>query len=249
MRLVGLLVSLLLAACASAGTVGNQMAEARDQPVEIASDAWQLKGDFRRGVGFGRRPAVLLLNKANGNRQGYAGLASELALRGMSSLRLDLRAHGESVNKGRFVPSAEGSVALLDGSEADVAAALAWLRAREDVDRERIAVVGASYSAEVATDAARRQGRFAQAYAMLSPGSLSEESARGIDGSGARWLVVRAARERSPSVKAAADRVAIFSRTAELRVLDSDKHATDMLESVPELSPWLAYWLQQSLAR
>jgi pimeloyl-ACP methyl ester carboxylesterase len=165
-------------------------------------------------------------------------------------LRLDLRGHGESINAGKFIPFDEANNAKIFIDEyTDVSAAMQWLRARDDVDTARLAVVGASYSAEVAADAARREGKFVKAYAMLSPGSLSEESAKNIDPSGAHWLIVRAANERSPSVRAAAERVAAISKSGEVRVIDSDKHATDLLEAVPELAPWLAYWLQQSLAQ
>lgn len=234
----------------SAISASQSAVSENDARIEIPSGVWKLQGNFKLGNGNGPRPTVLLLNKANGNRQAYETLATELARRGVNSLRIDLRGHGESINAGKFVPFDEANNAKIFIDEyTDVVAAMQWLRSRNDVDQTRLAVVGASYSAEVAVDAARREGKFAKAYALLSPGSLSEESAKGIDPSGARWLVIRAAKERSPSVKAAAERVAALSTASEVRVVDSDKHATDLLESVPELTPWLAYWLQQSLLR
>lgn len=242
---LSLVAAITTLAASPALTAGQQ-----DTKVQIQSGAWLLHGDFTAGNDRGRRPAVLLLNKANGDRRAYAALAAELRRRGVSSLRLDLRGHGESVNAGKFIPFDEANNAKIFVDEfSDVVAALRWLRTRRDVDSSRLAVVGASYSAEMAAEAARREGRFVRAYAMLSPGSLSEDSAKGIDPSRARWLVVRGGGERSPSVKAAAERVATYSKTGEVRVVDSDKHATDLLDAVPGLVPWLAYWLQQNLEK
>jgi pimeloyl-ACP methyl ester carboxylesterase len=220
----------------------------RDEGVEIASADWRLRGDFRTGLREGRRPAVLLLNKANGDRKAYERLAAELARRGISSLRLDLRGHGESINAGKFIPfdEANNSKIFVD-EDVDVVSALAWLRSRLDVDSDRIGVVGASYSGELAAQAARREGKFARAYALLSPGSLSEESVKGMDPSGARWLFIRAARERAPSLPLAAAQIEAVSRSGTVRVLDSDKHATDLLAEPLALAPSLADWLHDAL--
>lgn len=219
-----------------------------DQRVEIQSGDWKLNGDFRQAPGAGKRPVALLLNRAAGDRSAYAHLAGELARRGVSSLRLDLRGHGESINKGRFVPfdSANNAKIFVDG-QLDVLGALAWLRSNAAVDVGRIAIVGASYSGELAVDAARREGAFVRAYALLSPGSLSLESAQGMEKSGARWLFVRSESERSPSVRAAAENVAAHAPSATIRVVDGDKHATDILANTPAFTPWLADWLASTL--
>ena len=253
MRLFRILFSLVVAGAtpsmASAVQTAAQSEPASEQTVEIISGEWQLKGDFRTGRGSAPRPAVLLLNKANGNRQAYAALADELARRGISSLRLDLRGHGESINAGRFIPfdNANNEKIFVD-EHLDLIQALAWLRANPAVDTARLGVVGASYSGELAVDAARRDGQYLRAYALLSPGSLSEESARSMDSSGARWMFVRAAREQSRSVASAAERVQVHSRTAQVQVLDSDKHATDLLAEPLGLNAALADWFEQILA-
>ena len=67
--------------------------------VTITSEGWTLSGDFTPGAP-GRAPAVLLLNGAARDRSAYSSLARLLAVRGIGSLRIDLRGHGESINLG-----------------------------------------------------------------------------------------------------------------------------------------------------
>jgi dienelactone hydrolase len=241
----------LFAFTSHASAFGAQSSQLQwaDQKVEIESGRWRLKGDFRTNREPAPHPAVLLLNKAAGDRKAYARLADDLARVGISSLRLDLRGHGESTNAGVFVPGKAESLALIERTNEDVIAALDWLGRQRSVDAGRIGVVGASYSGEVAVLAARERARYARAYVLLSPGSFSEQSARAMDSSGARWLFIRAAREKAPSVRAAGELVKTVSRTTTIRVVDSDKHATDMLAASPELNRAIAQWLRKALMR
>ena len=206
-----------------------------------------VRADFLQAAGKGRRPAALLLHKAAGDRRAYEGLARALARRGISSLRLDLRGHGESINAGKFVPGGDNATAVLEGTEADVVAGLAFLEEQPWVDKSRLAVVGASYSGEAMAAAARQSGRYAKAYVALSPGSFSAESAAAIDRSGAEWLLTRSARERSPAVKAAVDGAGVASMRVQTWVLEASGHATDVLAEVPGLTDRIADWIGATL--
>jgi len=124
------------------------------EPVTLRVGPWQLRGDLALAPGAGRAPAALLLNKAAGDRRAYEGLARELTRRGVSSLRLDLRAHGESINAGKFVPGTPDAADILDGTADDVAAAIAFLQKNRRIDPGRLAVVGSSYSAEAMAEEA-----------------------------------------------------------------------------------------------
>lgn len=244
------LATLMAALASPVGAHGAASAAgvvAADRPATLSVGPWVLHGDLVIAPGHGRRPAALLLNKAAGDRHAYVGLARELARRGVSSLRLDLRGHGESVNAGKFVPGAPDAADLLDGTPADVVAAIRFLQADGTVDGSRLAVVGASYSGEAMAEAARQAGDYARAYAALSPGSFSEESAQAIDRSGAKWLVTRSAREKSAAVRTAIDRVQAQSRTGEVWVLDGSTHATDVLAEVPGFEARLADWITAAL--
>jgi dienelactone hydrolase len=85
---------------------------------------------------------------------------------------------------------------FLIGSNNDVTAAVSYLRSVKEIDRTRIAFVGASFSGEQMAIAARKSG-YGKAYVELSPGSFSRESINAIDASGAAWLFVRSADERN----------------------------------------------------
>ena len=128
---------------------------AQGERVTVVSDGWELIGDLLIPETSGPHAAVLMLNQAAGSRAPYTDLASELAGRGVASLRLDLRGHGESTNLGRFVPGENRRDPLIWDAEVDVRAALEFLRAQPSVDTSRIAVVAASYSGEESAESGR----------------------------------------------------------------------------------------------
>jgi dienelactone hydrolase len=209
-----------------------------DDTVVVESDGWRLVGNMVRPGAGNRTAAVLLLNKANGDRRVYAPVALELARRGVSSLRLDLRGHGESTNLATFVPWLANAADA--GEERDIAAALRWLRSHRFVDSTRIGVVGASYSGEAAAVAARA-GDGARAYVALSPGSLSERTVADIDASRVPWFIVASANERF--LRGVIAMVRDRSRTATIAEMDGGAHASDILVTHPELAGRIADWL------
>ena len=213
-----------------------------DDTDTIESDGWRLAGNMVRPEAGGRTPAVLLLNKANGDRRVYAQVARELASRGVSSLRLDLRGHGESTNLATFVPLLANAAS--EGEERDVVAALRWLRSHPRVDSARIGVVGASYSGEAMAVAARA-GFPARAYVALSPGSLSERTIADFDRGGVPWSIIVSRNERFLRGVVAAVRER--SRAATITEVDGAAHASDILVARPELSVTIADWLAERL--
>ena len=173
----------------------NQPGAPVETEVTIDSEGWALAGDLRMPSANQLAPAVLLLHRAAGTRQEYAALAWLLGQRGVASLRVDLRGHGESINRGRFLPDNREASISLDDTPADIVAAHRFLAAQAGVDASRIAIVGASFSGEMMAEAARRT-RYAQAYVALSPGSFSETSIRAIDPSAVPWLFISAREDR-----------------------------------------------------
>lgn len=219
------------------------------EAVTLVSAGWQLAGTFTRAPGPQPRPAVLLLHRAAGTRQEYARLVEELGQRGISSLALDLRGHGESTNLGRFMEPYADHLHINADAQEDVVAALEWLAARGDVDGRALAVVGASYSGELA-GRALREGTRAAAYVMISPGNFSDESIAAAAESDAEWLFVRSV-EESPVALPYIDTLfqALEERAPALgrRVLQGAGHATHLLEGRPELAVELADWIEAAL--
>jgi pimeloyl-ACP methyl ester carboxylesterase len=215
-----------------------------DRQLKLSSGGWSLRGDFRRGLGDGARPAVLLLNSTAGDRRAYERLASELARLGISSLRVDLRGHGESINLGRFDPDAP-DLALINEAWRDVNSAFAVLRSMPDIDQARLGVVGAGYSGEAMAEAARRAGGYARAYVALSPGSFSETSADSIDASGSNWLLLYSSEERF--APRAVERARVLSRTVEVDIVPGLGHGAELLRLTPATPVRLAHWLAEAL--
>lgn len=246
---VMLLASTLLASAASDPGPRRQLGDStiRDSTIRLSSGDWLLVGTYSTPAASGRSsPAVLLLNRANGNRHEYDALAAALASHGVASLRLDLRGHGESINRGRFEPAAAGMDQLLAGTGEDVVAGLRWLRARPETDTARLAVVGASYSGEIAVQALG-MGPAPQLYALLSPGSLSSESVSRLDAHDRRWLLIASRQERSPATREVIAEVLAQSRQADVWLWQPAGHATQLLSIVPELPTLLATWLATQL--
>jgi len=224
--------------------VTAQEIDAEETRVTIQSDGWTLVGDFRLPLEPAPVPAVLMLNHAARDRTDYARLADLLARRGVASLRLDLRGHGESLNLGRFVPGEREHNPLIWDAEADVAAGIEYLRSDPRVDGARLGVVGASYSGEEMAEAGRLGG-YERAYVALSPGSFSDESIGAIDTSGVAWLFVVSRDERHLGAITAA--VRDESRSVELVVLPGTEHGARILVARTDLAERIAVWLAARL--
>jgi dienelactone hydrolase len=217
---------------------------AQSQRVTVESSGWEMVGDLIVPDSPEAVPAVLMLNQAAGDRRPYASLAAELSSRGMASLRLDLMGHGESTNLGTFVPGERDMDPIIWEADKHIPTILEYLRSVDGVDPDRIAIVGASYSGEEATESGRNVG-YADAYVMLSPGSFSDQSIAAIDSSNVRWLFVASREDRF--LQEITESVQARSTNVELLVLPGGKHATDLLDERPDLAERIAIWIAASI--
>jgi dienelactone hydrolase len=242
------LLSICLAASAAAQETQVQPAERR---VVIANEGWRLVGDLTLpGADAGRRvPAVLMLNGAGRDRSDYAALSRRLAALGIASLRLDLRAMGESTNHGRFIPfdtTGHNQSLGLERGWSDVQAALRYLGSIARVDSTRLGAMGASFSGEELALAIRGRSR-PRAIVALSPGSFSDSSLAAIDSDGRRWLFVYSAREMIVRRRQMDHWTRRGSRRARVLVVPDSAHASQMLSNVPFLEARLAEWFSRAL--
>jgi dienelactone hydrolase len=237
-----LFATLLLAGSSLSAAAGDG-----EKTVTVTSGEWELIGDLRMPPNAHDAPVVLMLNKAAGNRHAYQPLAEQLAARGIASLRLDMRGHGDSTNAGRFIPN-EATAAdrerLIWNSEKDVIAAVEYLRALPNIDAARIGIIGGSYSGEETAEAGRLTS-FAQAYVMMSPGSFSAESIAEMDSSGVPWLFITSHDDRHLT-QITAD---VHSKTklVEILYLPGSGHASTILELRPDMVERIAVWLAAKL--
>lgn len=226
--------------------VGLGKAPAREKRIVVESSGWKIVGDLLVPKSQRPVPAVILLNKAAGDRRVYEPLARHLADNGIASLRIDLRGHGQSVNKGKFVPGNQDSLALTEGGDEDVTAAFRYLKTVSGIDTQKIGFVGASYSGEEMAVSARKYG-YGKAYVALSPGSFSEESMEAIDRSGAPYLFIKSTEEKARSLKDFFQVLRQKSRTAQIMEVVGTQHATDILSAHSELAEMIAVWFKYHL--
>ena len=217
-----------------------QESTVEESRIKLENEGWELVGDLLLPASEEPLPAVLMLNQAAGDRTVYKELALQLAARGIASLRLDLRGHGESTNLGRFVPGERQPSPLIWDAEVDVMAAHHYLTSHARIDGDRIGIVGASYSGEEMAEAGRVDG-YAQGYVTLSPGSFSEESIEGIDASGVPWLFIVSKNEQY--LQEITAMLQAQSQTVEIVIVPGARHATDILEAHPDMAERIAVWL------
>lgn len=204
-------------------------------------EGWHIKADLLQPTVKNnvKLPIVLMFNKAGGDRKVYHAFARKLLDKGFASLRVDLRGHGESINKDTFDWKVRKNFELLEGTYKDIAAITDW--AQGDRKYSGIAIIGASYSGEHMMKAAEESG-WADAYIALAPGSFSQESMDKIDPSRKPFYFLRAETEL-PFFDGIFAGITEKSKTAKIKVLPGDKHASDLLIGNEELEDDLIEWL------
>jgi len=128
-------------------------APASTEMAVTSADGYALKGTLTLPATKGKAPVVILAHQFGANRAGWAPLTERLAARGIGTLALDLRGHGNSTLKNGvevgvtsdFMASAK--TVGFDQIPADLTLAAAWLRKQPGVDSRRIGLAGASVGA------------------------------------------------------------------------------------------------------
>jgi pimeloyl-ACP methyl ester carboxylesterase len=147
-----------------------------DEAVNIPAAGFNLGATITRPTSPpARAPAVILLSGAGADdRDGaLAGvpilgeLAGALANAGFIAVRYDKRGHGQSGGRAE-------SATLGDQAD-DAVSVFRWLRARRDVDRDRIAIVGHNEGAWAALLAATRERDIAAVVTLASPATTGKE--------------------------------------------------------------------------
>jgi alpha-beta hydrolase superfamily lysophospholipase len=180
-------------------------------------------------------PAVLLLHGLGRSRHDWDRFAETLAARGIGSLALDIRGHGESGG-----PAPEDlSIAV-----ADAIAGLEFLSRQASVAPGRLGIVGASIGANLAVLAGAGDS-YVRAIVLLSPGldyrGLKIENAMRRYGERAALIVTS---QEDPYATRSSK---VLSSTGlighELQVLEGAGHGAAMLDRAPQLTSSVVDWL------
>ncbi|MBI5837590.1 MAG: alpha/beta fold hydrolase [Candidatus Eisenbacteria bacterium] len=253
MTVVGLTFAVALAfavgpACAAGAPAREADAKMPGQAVTLATpDGVELAGTW--WAGEGRGPAVLLLHMVGGRRADWQPVAAELSTAGFRVLAVDFRGHGESRKQGsRRLDFTDFTTREWRQLTDDAAAALAWMRARPEVDTACVGVVGASIGANSALIAASNDPRV-RTVVLLSPGldyhGLRTE--RAMEKYGTRPIFLLASADDEASA-AAVKRLGSLARGRNaVKVFQAAGHGTDMFRAEPTLPALVRGWLAEQL--
>ncbi len=104
-----------------------------------------------------KAPVVILAHQFRATRAGWGDLPERLQARGIATLALDLRGHGESMGPARVTEdfAASAKAVGFDRIPGDLALAAAWVRKQPGIDKRRLALAGSSVGGFSAILAAR----------------------------------------------------------------------------------------------
>jgi alpha-beta hydrolase superfamily lysophospholipase len=199
------------------------------------------------------RGAALLLHMMPATKESWQGLAEALADRGVASLAIDLRGHGESVRAsgGRTLDYRQFTDADHQAALLDVEAGVAFLRSSLPGGvADRYALVGASIGANLSLRQASSYRDEGVAVAALSPGLdyrgvTTADAVQSMSASQALWI--GASRDDQHGSWEALHELAKL-RPADLFTAETAGHGTDMFRARPELVAELADWLVTKLS-
>lgn len=215
-----------------------------------ASDGFLLVATLYPAAGKagGAVPAALLVPMLGGGRGDYDSLGLALARAGISALCLDPRGHGASVTE--ELPNArtfrEDMPRHLHGALLDLAAGIDYLQKAPASRGQPLVVIGASLGGFMAAlETAGEES--VKAIVLLSPGT-AEPFVEAVGRRHDRPTLLVAGSD-DPGARAGAEAMLARldrSRSA-LAVYDDAGHGTEMLERVPELTPFVVRWVKGAL--
>ncbi|MDH4163061.1 MAG: alpha/beta fold hydrolase [Nitrospirota bacterium] len=135
----------------------------------VSLKGWLIKPDKTREPA----PAIIICHGLGANRSDFTDLAVSLIQRGYLVLTFDFRAHGESGG---------GRSSLGLNEQKDVAAALAYLHSRKEIDPKRIGIYGFSLGGATAILAAENSGGFRAVVTDSAFTSLRDQARTAITG-------------------------------------------------------------------
>jgi len=218
-----------------------------------SADGFTLRGTLTIPAQAGPRPVVVLAHQFRTDRSGWQPLVDRLNAKGIATLALDLRGHGQSIrNSGQDITVTEDFLASakavgFDQIPADLAQAAAWVRRQPRIDPRRLALAGASVGAFAALLAA--PAAHPVAVLALSPagnggfGAAADGLPRAVTQARAAVLVLAAQDDPEAAANAAAlqELPGVYAR-----VVPGADHGFAFL---PDASELMAGWLGEYLGQ
>ncbi len=206
------------------------------------ADGVALAGTWRPLVERPSAPAVLLVHDFSRDRRDWEALAGAFAGRGLATLAIDLRAHGESTKKnGAVLKISPRQMSDSAGFPRDVEAASAWLRTKAP----KVGVVGLSLGGNLAVLATARG--WADAAVVVSANSERLEPLAGGKQAAPRATLFIASEEAPQRAASAKALLATTAEPKKLLLVAGSAHNLVLLEEHPEAVEAMLDWLVQRL--
>ncbi|MGE5344354.1 MAG: alpha/beta hydrolase [Acidithiobacillales bacterium] len=187
-------------------------------------------------------PAVLLLHDFSRERRDWEELAPEFTARGLATLAIDLRAHGESTRKnGARLVISPRQMSDPNGFPRDVEAACRWLRERSG----KTGIVGLSLGGNLAI-LASAEG-LADAVVVVSANSERLAPLAGGRSSTAHAALFIASEEAPDREKSAQALFATAADPKELLIVPGTAHNLVLFSEDPETKTAMLDWLVERL--
>jgi dienelactone hydrolase len=203
-----------------------------------AADGLKLAGTFYAPADLPPPwPGVILLHMIYGERQEWGDFPNKLSKAGYAVFAIDMRGHGDT-----------GGEMDWEQAQDDLQRVWKYMADRPEVDKNRLAIIGASMGANMAlvTGAAQPEVR---AIGLLSPGMdyYRITTADALVTYGKRPLLIVASDEDTYSAESSRQLSKMAKGTAELVMYSGAGHGTALLQSKPELADTLLDWLARTL--
>ncbi len=242
-------LSLVLAVKGAASSLRESMRHA----VEFtSSDGTKLSGEwYQPAAGSGGvLPTVLLLHDFGEDRSIWESfITNSLLKNGYAALALDLRGHGAS--EGKLPAFNQDARENLIGSKLllqDLAAVFQWLKGRELVDPDRIAVAGVGLGASLVFAASGKFEAIRSSMAISPDFKESQVLSAGIDGFQPHSILFVTAPAGTPGEASARELEKMTAPPVRVQILDgSSAISSKTLRENPEVAGLLVNWLKNTM--
>ncbi|VVB97805.1 2-succinyl-6-hydroxy-2,4-cyclohexadiene-1-carboxylate synthase [uncultured archaeon] len=193
-------------------------------------------------------PVFLLLHMMPATKESWNTFALRLEAQGFACLAIDLRGHGESIDKnGKRIDYKEFRDAEHRDSMNDIESAKEFLARQKDVDISRFAVAGASIGANLALWQASMD-KDVRLLVLLSAGlNYREIETSELASKYSGPVYILAGEGDTYAATSSRQLYDIFPGDKRLNIINGKLHGTNMFDVMPELIDELLEWIVQIL--
>lgn len=213
---------------------------------EVTSDGLTIRGTFQAAEGVEVAPAVLLLHEIARDSADFNTVFIDFVEAGIAPLAIDFRGHGDSDPVTIDLADLQTDPSQLHH---DVVAALEWLAARDDVDADRIGIMGLDVGASMSVVALHNRATWGvKSICAITPILEHVHALAGTDQLDLENALYVAAEN---NVQDLADAQALFDITVDPRDIEpvgqTDDHGADLLNGSIDAQSGTVNWFVEAL--